>query len=138
MSWPLAVVTTTLNFTYLSIAQRAEHWHNVRLGQLLQVLFQVCFGDLMEAISKSIKTRSKWWSAGCPVGDPQKNWNAPFKQGFCFKAGTCSLCYLRSIKQGSGNRGRARPGAGRGSQSGFGYAGKESRVSVTCQSECRC
>lgn len=50
----------------------AEQWHSVRLGQLLWVFFQGCFQDLMEALSKSTKKRSKWWSAGCPVRDPWK------------------------------------------------------------------
>lgn len=33
-------------------SRRAEHWHSVRLGQLLQVFFQECFQDLMDALSK--------------------------------------------------------------------------------------
>lgn len=130
-------MTITLNFTYLSTAQRAGHWQNIRLRQLLWVFFQRCFRDLMEVISKSIITRSKCW-------DHQKNWKASFKQGFCTKVGACSLYCLRSIKQSFGNRGRARAGAeaavraGRGILVGVWYAGKESRVPVTCQSGCSC
>lgn len=53
-------------------AQRAEHWQSVRLGQLFWVFFQGYFQDLVEALSKSTKKRSKWWSVGCPVRDPQE------------------------------------------------------------------
>lgn len=74
MSWPLAVVTITLNFTYLSTAQREEHWHNIRgWGSSSGCFFQKCFRDFMEVILKSIITRNKCWSAGCRVGDPQNN-----------------------------------------------------------------
>lgn len=104
-------MTTTLNFTSLSTSQRAEHWHSVRLGQLLRVLFQGRYQDLMDALSKSVPKRGL--SGGVHavlLGILGKSWRASFKQGFCTKAGACSslYCLTQERKESSGNRGRAR------------------------------